>query len=179
MCILKIWSVSACNGIAKLVCGWALFNWLKRNHTHTWILRKLPSLPTSWWMTVLSIIRTLTHSWYFSAVCIVCGFWLPLCTWPQGYQRRGADQDCKGHVGYVEVKYMIRPPKMAVLLLLGHPLSDQFLIYLHPTLMTDLPLYVPPPPASDRSNIYIRTSPPAGWSKRWWGVSPSVGFPGN
>ena len=34
---------------------------------------------------------------------------------------------------------------MAVLLLSGHPVSDQCLLYLHPTLMTDLPIYVPPP----------------------------------
>ena len=45
--------------LPRLVCGWALFNWLKRNHTHIWILRKLQNLSTSWWMTVLSIISIL------------------------------------------------------------------------------------------------------------------------
>ena len=40
---------------------------------------------------------------------------------------------------------MIRPPKMAVLLLSVHPLLDQCLLHLHPTHMTDLATYLPRP----------------------------------
>ena len=134
MCLINMKCLCLQMALPRLVCGCTLFNWIKRNHTHIWILRKLKNLPTSWWMTVLSIIIIL-RSGYFPAagVCIVCCIWLPPCTWPQGYHGRGAAQDCKGHVGYIEVEYMIRPPKMAVLLLSGHPLSDQWLLYLLPT----------------------------------------------
>ena len=47
---------------------------------------------------------------------------------------------------------MVRPLKMAVLLLSVHPLLDQRLLHLHPTHMTDLPTYVPPEPARDCPN---------------------------
>ena len=40
---------------------------------------------------------------------------------------------------------MVRPPKMAVLLLSVHPLLDKCLLYLHPIHMTDLPKYLPRP----------------------------------
>ena len=40
---------------------------------------------------------------------------------------------------------MVRPPKMAVLLLSVHPLPDQHLLHLHPTHMTDLPTHLPRP----------------------------------
>ena len=40
---------------------------------------------------------------------------------------------------------------MAGLLLSGHPLPDQCLLHLHPTHMTDLPMYLPQVPAGDCS----------------------------
>ena len=46
---------------------------------------------------------------------------------------------------------MVRPPKMAVLLLSVHPLLDQYLFHLHPTHISDLPMYLPQAPASDCS----------------------------
>ena len=45
----------------------------------------------------------------------------------------------------VEMRCMVRPLKMAVLLLSVHPLFDQHLLHLHPTHMTDLPMYLPLP----------------------------------
>ena len=39
---------------------------------------------------------------------------------------------------------MIKPLKMAILLLSVHPLLNQCLLHLHPTYMTDLPTYLPP-----------------------------------
>ena len=38
---------------------------------------------------------------------------------------------------------MVRPLKMAVLLLCVHPLPDQCQLHLHPSHMTDLPTYLP------------------------------------
>ena len=38
---------------------------------------------------------------------------------------------------------MIRPLKMAILLLSVHPLQDQCLLHLHTTHLTDLPTYLP------------------------------------
>ena len=46
---------------------------------------------------------------------------------------------------------MVRPLKMAVLLLSVHPLPDQCLLHLHPKHMTDLLTYLPQAPASDCS----------------------------
>ena len=45
----------------------------------------------------------------------------------------------------------VRPLKIAVLLLSGHTLLNQCLLHLHPTHMTDLPMYLPQAPASDCS----------------------------
>ena len=56
MCLINMKCLCLQMALPRLVCGCTLFNWLKRNHTHIWILRKLQNLPTSWWMTVLSII---------------------------------------------------------------------------------------------------------------------------
>ena len=42
---------------------------------------------------------------------------------------------------------MVRPLKMAVLLLSVHPLPDQCLFHLNLTHMTDLPLFLPQAPA--------------------------------
>ena len=44
---------------------------------------------------------------------------------------------------------MVRPLRMAVLLLSVHPLPSQCLPHLHPTHMTDLPMYLPQAPDSD------------------------------
>ena len=44
---------------------------------------------------------------------------------------------------------MVRPLKMAVLLLFAHPLMDKNLLHLHPTYMTDLPTYLPQVPSKD------------------------------
>ena len=46
---------------------------------------------------------------------------------------------------------MVRPLKMAVLLLSVRPLPDQCLLRLHPMHLTDLPEYLPQAPASDCS----------------------------
>ena len=48
---------------------------------------------------------------------------------------------------------MVRPLKMAVLLLSVHPLLDQCLLHLHPTHMTDLPTYLSQAPANDCSSF--------------------------
>ena len=62
--------------LPRLVCGWALFNWLKRNYTLIWILRKLQSLSISWWMTDLSIVgiflSMLFSCWRLYCICGVC-----------------------------------------------------------------------------------------------------------
>ena len=47
---------------------------------------------------------------------------------------------------------MVKPLKMAVLLLSVHPLPNQCLLHLYPTHMTDLPVYLPQAPASDCSH---------------------------
>ena len=46
---------------------------------------------------------------------------------------------------------MVRPLKMAALLLSVHPLPNQCLLHLHPTHMTDLPAYLSQAPASNCS----------------------------
>ena len=46
---------------------------------------------------------------------------------------------------------MVRPLKIAVLLLSVHPLPNQCLLHLHPPHRTDLPTYLPQVPASDCS----------------------------
>ena len=46
---------------------------------------------------------------------------------------------------------MVRPLKMAVLLLSVPPLLDQCLLHLHPTHRTHLPTYSPQAPAGDCS----------------------------
>ena len=46
---------------------------------------------------------------------------------------------------------MVKPLKMAVLLFSVHPLLDQCLLHLHPTHMTDLPIYLLQAPSSDCS----------------------------
>ena len=46
---------------------------------------------------------------------------------------------------------MVRPLKMAVLLLSLHPLPDQCLLHRHSTQKTDLPTYLPQAPAGDCS----------------------------
>ena len=43
---------------------------------------------------------------------------------------------------YVDKGCMVRPPKMAILLLSVHPLLHQGLLQLHPAHMTDLPTYL-------------------------------------
>ena len=50
---------------------------------------------------------------------------------------------------------MVRPSKMAVLLLSVHPLLNQCLIYLYPTHLTDLPTYLPQVPANDWSSFRL------------------------
>ena len=56
-----------------------------------------------------------TLFWYsVAAVCIVYvtpGCSAPVHTWPQGYQRKGADQDSKSCAVYVGVEYMIGHPR--------------------------------------------------------------------
>lgn len=44
--------------------------------------------------------------------------------------------------GYAGVECMVRPFKMTVSLLSGHPLLNQCLLQLHPVLMTNLPTYL-------------------------------------
>ena len=61
---------------------------------------------------------------------------------------------------------MVKPLKMAVLLLSVPTPPDQCLLHLHPTYMTDLPTYLPQTPASNCS--YQRG-----------GARPSASFPGN
>ena len=52
----------------------------------------------------------------------------------------------------ITCRYLIRPPKMAVLLLYVHLLLDQHLLHLHSIHMTDLPTYwVGPKVCSDMS----------------------------
>ena len=61
-------------------------------------------------------------------------------------------KDILSHQGRIHLFLcMIRPPKMAVLLLSVHPLLDQCLLPLHPTHMPDLPAYLLQIPASDCS----------------------------
>ena len=86
-----------------------------------------------------------SYSWYLaSGVCVVFAVsdcHALLCTWSQGCLRRGPDQDCKGHERHIGVECVIRPPKMAVLLLSIHPLLDQSLLHLHLlTWLTFLPI---------------------------------------
>ena len=59
------------------------------------------------------------------------------------------DQGGKGHAGCVGVEHVVRPLQMAVPLLSARPLPDQGLFHLHPTQMTDLPIYLPQAPAND------------------------------
>ena len=47
---------------------------------------------------------------------------------------------------------MVRSPRMAVLLLIVHPLIDQDLLLLHPAHMIDFPTYLPQALGSDSSN---------------------------
>ena len=70
---------------------------------------------------------------------------------------------------------MIRPSKMAILLLSVHPLLNQCLLHLHATHLTNLPTYLPQTPANDWFNFSYQDS----LSKRLWGACPSAGFPGN
>ena len=71
---------------------------------------------------------------------------------------------------YYFIVCMVRPLEMAVLLLSVPPLLDHSLLHLYPTRMTDLPSSsenligkclhsCPLAPASDYSNLQIRTSP--------------------
>ena len=70
---------------------------------------------------------------------------------------------------------MVRPLKIAVLLLSVSPLFNQCLLHLYPTHLTDLPTWLPHAPANDCSNFSHRDS----LSKGQLGAGPSAGFPGN
>ena len=63
---------------------------------------------------------------------------------------------------------MVRPPKMAVLLLSVHSLLHQYLLHLHSLHITDLSSYLPQAPASDCS-----------YQSGGERACPFAGFPGN
>ena len=88
-----------------------------------------------------------------------------------GNRGRGADPDGKGRAGYGGVERVVRPPKMAVVLLSVRPQLDQCLLHLHPTHMTDLPARLPQAPASDCSHQRGGEGHPP--------LLVSAGFPGN
>ena len=74
---------------------------------------------------------------------------------------------------------MMRPPKVAVLLLSVPPLLDQCLFHLHPIHMTDLPTYLPRPQlvivlTVNSKYLHLDSLP-----KRCMRVCSSAGFPGN
>ena len=96
--------------------------------------------PDKWlFLAYWVILLTLFNCCYLYCIC---GIWLqcPLSIWPQEYHGKGR-QHFKGCARYVGVQCMVRPPKMAVLLLSVHPLLSQclftytlltWLIFLHP-----------------------------------------------
>ena len=59
------------------------------------------------------------------------------------------DQDGKGRAECVGVDGMVRPLRMAVLLLSAHTLPNQCLLHSYLMPMTDLPTYLPRAPAGD------------------------------
>lgn len=62
------------------------------------------------------------------------------------------DQDFEVHAGFIGEECVVRPPRLAVLLLSVHPLLDQCLHHL--TYSHDSPSYMlAPTPASDCSNL--------------------------
>ena len=77
------------------------------------------------------------YLWYLVAV--------PPTYLTPGIWGRGADQDCKRPAGSVGLECMVRPPKMAALLVSVHPLPDQCLLHLHPIHIPDLLKYCPHP----------------------------------
>ena len=62
--------------------------------------------------------------------------------------RRKSGEICSG-AGRVEMLCMVRPLKMAVLLLSVHALPHQCVLHLHPTHRTDIPTHLPQDPAGD------------------------------
>ena len=96
-------------------------------------------------MTVQSILGV-SFLILFDCYCFVLYFWhmvaLPsYVTDHRDLMEDWVGQDCKGCAGCIRVECMIRPPKMAILLLSVHPLLDQCLLHLHPTHLTELPKY--------------------------------------
>ena len=82
----------------------------------------LQNLPTSWRVTVLGITRCLDALWLLLSVL----YWwylaaVPLIYLTPGTLQREVDQDGKGCAGYIGVESIMKPPKMAVLLLSASP----------------------------------------------------------
>ena len=95
------------------------------------------------YLDTLRLLLSVLYLWYLVAV--------PPTYLTPGISRKRVDQDCKGRAVCVGVECMVRPLKMAVLLLSVHPLPDQCLLHLYPMHMTDLPTHLPQAPASDHS----------------------------
>ena len=113
---------------------WSEFDcWVHRLQSRTWL---------SDWACIVAVrwhcILTWTSGWKLTwkplapkfarllaavtcVVCVVFGCSVPLYAWPQWYHRKGVGQDFRDPAEYVGMERMVRPLKMAALLLSIHP----------------------------------------------------------